>query len=158
MNKLIQKIPLNNLLLKNKNETRIIKSIGARTKSQIPSNLNIFDRNTKRMQRNSLVCDPNFRDYEYVKSEVGYRVADRIFDIKRTFDSVLDLGCQRGFVSKHLTKETCKKIHMLEMAEKMLEHADLPEEGIQVDKRVFDEENDLPFENESLDLVYSSLK
>jgi hypothetical protein len=73
-------------------------------KQDIPSNLNIFDRNTKRIQRNSIVSDTNFKDYEYIKSEVGYRVADRIFDIKRSFNTVVDLGCQRGYVSKHLEK------------------------------------------------------
>lgn len=62
----------------------------------------IFDRNVKRMQRNHLVTDPNYKDCEYIKSEVGWRVADRVFDIKRSFDNVLDLGCQRGYVSKHL--------------------------------------------------------
>lgn len=47
---------------------------------------------------------------------------------------------------------------MFEMADKLLEHADLPEEGIEIEKRVFDEEDDLPFANNSLDLVVSSLK
>ncbi len=34
----------------------------------------------------------------------------------------------------------------------------MPGEGVEVVKRVFDEENDLPFEDKSLDLVVSSLK
>lgn len=68
------------------------------------SSLYIFDRNVKRMQRNRIITDPNYQDYEYVKAEVGYRLADRVFDIKRTFNNVLDLGCQRGYVSKHLDK------------------------------------------------------
>lgn len=38
------------------------------------------------------------------------------------------------------------------------EQAELPEEGVQVEKRVFDEENDLPFGENSLDLVVSNLK
>jgi hypothetical protein len=68
------------------------------------TSLNIFDRETKRSQKNLTSLDANYKDYEYVKSEVGYRVADRVFDIKRSFDTILDLGCQRGYVSKHLTK------------------------------------------------------
>ena len=47
---------------------------------------------------------------------------------------------------------------MFESAEKMLEQAELPEKGIEIEKRVFDEENDLPFADNSLDLVVSSLK
>ena len=40
----------------------------------------------------------------------------------------------------------------------MLEQAELPEEGIEVEKKIFDEEDDLPFENNSIDLIVSSLK
>ena len=84
------------------------------------SSLNVFDRETKRLQRIRTANDPNYKDYEYIKSEVGYRVADRVFDIKRTFNAVLDLGCQRGYVSKHLTKDVVNKIYMFEMADKLL--------------------------------------
>ncbi|CAF0721073.1 unnamed protein product [Brachionus calyciflorus] len=134
-----------------------ISNILAAKNRPIPSNLNIFDRETKKLQRNRTAYDPNYKDYEYIKSEVGYRVADRVFDIKRNFNSIIDLGCQRGYVSKNLTKETVKKVYMLEMSDKMLEQAEIPEEGIEVEKRVFDEEDDLPFENESIDLIISSL-
>lgn len=68
------------------------------------TSLNVFDRETRKKQIIRASLDPQYKDYEYIKSEVGYRVVDRIFDIKRTFNSVLDLGCQRGYVSKHLTK------------------------------------------------------
>jgi len=47
---------------------------------------------------------------------------------------------------------------MYEMSEKLLEQADLPEdENVLVEKKVFDEESDLPFADNSLDLVVSSL-
>ncbi len=44
------------------------------------------------------------------------------------------------------------------MSEKLLEQAELPEKEIQIEKKVFDEEEDLPFADNSLDLVVSSLK
>lgn len=47
---------------------------------------------------------------------------------------------------------------MFDISEKMLEQAELPEEGIEVEKKIFDEEDDLPFENNSIDLIVSSLK
>lgn len=47
---------------------------------------------------------------------------------------------------------------MFDISDKMLEQAELPEEGIEVEKKVFDEEDDLPFENNSIDLIVSSLK
>ena len=102
MQKLI-KPTLKQLIYNNKRNLQLVSKLKA-PKSQLPPNLNVFDRNTKRMQRDTSVSDPNFKDYEYVKEEVGFRVADRIFDIKRSFNSVLDLGCQRGYVSKNLTK------------------------------------------------------
>ena len=74
------------------------------SKSNLPPSMNIFDRNLKKWQRNQCVLDPQAADYDYIKSEVGYRIVDRIYDIKRTFNTMLDLGCQKGYVSKHLTK------------------------------------------------------
>jgi hypothetical protein len=70
----------------------------------VTSSMNIFDRNVKLIQRNKTALHPNYKDFDYVKEEIGARVADRIFDIKRSFNTILDLGCQRGYVSKHLTK------------------------------------------------------
>ena len=98
-------------------QTKVFNS----SKSSLPpSSLNVFDRETKRIQRTRTAIDPNYKDYEYVKAEVGYRVADRVFDIKRSFNNVLDLGCQRGYVSKHITKDMVNKIYYFEMAEKIL--------------------------------------
>ncbi len=61
----------------------------------------VFDRNTKKMQRNRIAVH---KEAGWLKEEIGGRVADRIFDIKRNFDTMIDLGCQRGYVSKHLSK------------------------------------------------------
>jgi hypothetical protein len=38
------------------------------------------------------------------------------------------------------------------------EQAQLPEDDIIIEKQVFDEENDLPFGDQSIDLIVSSLK
>ena len=81
-----------------------LKCLKRSLSSKAISTLDIFDRKVKKIQRNKTALDPNSADYDYVKSEVGYRVADRIFDIKRSFNTILDLGCQKGYVSKHLSK------------------------------------------------------
>lgn len=120
------------------------------------SSVYIFDRNVKKLQRNRITNDPNYKDYEYIKSEIGWRVADRVFDITRKFDTVLDMGCQRGFVSKNFDQDVCKKIYMYEMSENLLKEAETPA-NIEVEKKVFDEEEGLPFADNSLDLVVSSL-
>lgn len=136
---------------------KVLRQISLKSYSSSSNSMFIFDRNVKRMQRNHIVTDPNYKDCEYIKSEVGWRVADRVFDIKRSFDNVLDLGCQRGYVSKHLDTHAVKKVHMFEMSENLLNAADLPKEGVLYEKKVFDEEDDLPFKDNSLDLVVSSL-
>lgn len=84
--------------------TRKLSVSAALNATKFTTSLNIFDRETKRKQKEFTCSLPNYKDYEYVKEEVGYRVADRVFDIKRSLDSIVDLGCQRGYVSKHLTK------------------------------------------------------
>ena len=78
------------------------------------TSLNIFDRETKRKQKNLTCAHPDYKQFEYVKEEIGYRIADRVFDIKRSFDNVLDLGCQRGYVTKHITK-VCSSLYSLKI-------------------------------------------
>ncbi len=46
-----------------------------------------------------------FRQYELLKDEVAWRVADRVHDIKRSFAAGLDLGCGRGHLGKVLSRE-----------------------------------------------------
>lgn len=79
------------------------QSVRVDASAKYTTSLNIFDRETKRKQKNFTCSNADFKQFEYVKEEVGYRMVDRVFDIKRTFDKVLDLGCQRGYVSRHLT-------------------------------------------------------
>ena len=101
----------------------IVNKLNPLTRRSYSSNqtiMNVFDRNIKKSQKNLAAIDPEYKNYEYLFEEVGYRVADRVFDIKRTFEKILDLGCSRGYVSKHLTKETVKKVIMLEMTDKLL--------------------------------------
>uniref|UniRef100_A0A1B6C9K2 Arginine-hydroxylase NDUFAF5, mitochondrial n=1 Tax=Clastoptera arizonana TaxID=38151 RepID=A0A1B6C9K2_9HEMI len=120
------------------------------------SPMNIFDRNAKIIQKERASLSPDIELYDYLKEEVGYRLADRVFDIKRTFKCAVDLGCNRGFVSRHILRESVEKLIMCDSSPSLLKQAKLPEEGVITEKIVVDEEN-LPFEPESLDLVISNL-
>jgi len=60
------------------------------------TSINIFDRQAKYLQRERAARAPDVAVYDYLKEEVGYRLADRIFDIKRRFKLAVDLGCGRG--------------------------------------------------------------
>ncbi|XP_056423867.1 arginine-hydroxylase NDUFAF5, mitochondrial isoform X2 [Hyla sarda] len=72
--------------------------------SRTESLFNVFDRDMKRRQKNWAANQANAHQYQYLREEVGDRVADRVFDVARTFPFALDIGCGRGYVPRHLTK------------------------------------------------------
>lgn len=117
--------------------------------------MNIFDRNTKLLQRERAAQIADVKLYDYIKNEVGYRLADRIFDIKRNFKKALDLGCGRGHVSKHILAERVEELILIDMSTSFIHQAETTEE-IKVSRIVMDEEN-FSIESNSLDLVISSL-
>lgn len=54
--------------------------------------LNIFDRYTKFLQRERAASATDVNLYDYLKDELGYRLADRVYDIKRKFKLAADIG------------------------------------------------------------------
>ena len=117
--------------------------------------MNIFDRNTKLLQRERAASAEDVKLYDYIKDEVGYRLADRIFDIKREFKTALDLGCGRGHVSKNVLRDSVEKLILADMSPTFVEQAEtMPD--VKIEKTVMDEEN-LVFEENSLDLILSCL-
>ncbi|CAH1791804.1 unnamed protein product [Owenia fusiformis] len=117
--------------------------------------MNVFDRKTKRLQKNYMAKLKDYQVYDYVHEEAGWRLADRVCDVKRKFETVVDLGCRRGHVSKHIYDDMAGKLYMCDMAEKVLEQAVLPE-TVPVSKVIVDEEF-IPFKDNSIDLFVSSL-
>lgn len=117
--------------------------------------MNVFDRKTKRKQRDRAALAKDVEVYDYIKDEIAYRMVDRIRDVTRKFPVAVDLGCGRGLMSKYLTEDEIGTLYQCEMSEKMLDQAPAPE-GVKTIKLVVDEEF-IPFKEESLDLVISSL-
>ncbi|XP_007450257.1 PREDICTED: NADH dehydrogenase [ubiquinone] 1 alpha subcomplex assembly factor 5 isoform X2 [Lipotes vexillifer] len=72
--------------------------------SASPRSLNIFDRDLKRKQKNWAARQPERIKFDYLKEEVGSRIADRVYDIARDFPLALDVGCGRGYIAQHLNK------------------------------------------------------
>lgn len=52
----------------------------------------IFCRKTKMKQRERAARSPDVQTYDYLKEELGYRLADRVCDIKRKFQLVTNIG------------------------------------------------------------------
>ncbi|KAF7388103.1 NADH dehydrogenase ubiquinone 1 alpha subcomplex assembly factor 5 [Vespula maculifrons] len=119
------------------------------------SSMNIFDRQAKLLQRERAVNASDVKLYDYIKDEVGYRLSDRIFDIKRTFKKALDFGCGRGHVSKNILKESVEELILTDMSQTALNQAET-NEGIKVERRIIDEE-ELIYQPDSLDLIISCL-
>ncbi|KAL4237834.1 NADH dehydrogenase [ubiquinone] 1 alpha subcomplex assembly factor 5 [Mactra antiquata] len=117
--------------------------------------MNVFDRRAKRLHRDRTTAMSDYKVYEYLKEEFGYRLSDRVLDIKREFNHLVDLGCGRGYVSKHLLKDSVKQIYQCEFSEKMLIQSEVSSE-VPTQRIVVDEEH-LPFKDNSLDIVVSSL-
>lgn len=92
--------------------------------------------------------------FDYLKEEVGSRIADRVYDIARDFPLALDIGCGRGYIAQHLDKETVGKIFQTDIAEHALKNSletDIPTVNILADEEF------LPFQENTFDLVVSSL-
>lgn len=79
--------------------------------------MNIFDRQTKRHQKDTAARSKDAATYDYLKDEFGYRLADRVYDIRRygkltitiyltaylrQFNLAVEVGCGRGYVAHHL--------------------------------------------------------
>jgi len=117
--------------------------------------MNVFDRNAKRTQRNRTALLESYDMYDYIKEEIGWRMADRLSDVKRKFDVAVDLGCGRGHIGKHLLLDTVGLLYQCDMADKVLAQSAVSVEVPTV-RMIVDEEH-LPFRLNSLDLVISSL-
>ncbi|XP_035668090.1 arginine-hydroxylase NDUFAF5, mitochondrial-like isoform X1 [Branchiostoma floridae] len=123
--------------------------------------MNVFDRKTKRKQKNWTASRPDHEDFDYLRDEVAYRIADRVCDVSRKFPVALDLGCGKGYISKYLNKDIVETLYQCDTSEKMLEHyyflqatnrpSEVPTLTFQADEEF------LPCKDNSLDLVVSCL-
>uniref|UniRef100_A0A8I5TWS9 Arginine-hydroxylase NDUFAF5, mitochondrial n=2 Tax=Pongo TaxID=9599 RepID=A0A8I5TWS9_PONAB len=122
--------------------------------STSPRTLNIFDRDLKRKQKNWAARQPEPTKFDYLKEEVGSRIADRVYDIPRNFPLALDLGCGRGYIAQYLNKETIGKFFQADIAENALKNSletEIPTVSVLADEEF------LPFRENTFDLVVSSL-
>ncbi|MCL4126142.1 UNVERIFIED_CONTAM: hypothetical protein GTU68_038838 [Idotea baltica] len=84
-------------------------SLSSATQKETNTQMRVFDRQTKLLQRERAAHLPDHHVFDYLKEEVGYRLGDRILDIKKEMKDGLDLGCGKGFVSKNIMDVSKKK-------------------------------------------------
>uniref|UniRef100_A0A8C6T535 Arginine-hydroxylase NDUFAF5, mitochondrial n=1 Tax=Neogobius melanostomus TaxID=47308 RepID=A0A8C6T535_9GOBI len=118
------------------------------------SGVNVFDRQMKRRQRDWASSLSNATQFEYVREEVGARVADRVYDVARTFPLALDLGCGRSFIAEHLTTDVVEQLYLTDVSSNCLSR--LRDGGIP-SRCVLADEEFLPFKDDTFDLVLSGM-
>ncbi|KAK0379963.1 methyltransferase [Colletotrichum limetticola] len=136
----------------------------------------VFNRRTKWLQKERAASNPEAsRQADYLKDEVANRLCERLLDIKRSFPRALDLGANSCNVARALTRENpdpdpskpiseplAARIGELVAAESshtlLHRDADLPfNNDISITRTVLVDEEHVPFEPASFDLVLSSL-
>ncbi|XP_027139510.1 arginine-hydroxylase NDUFAF5, mitochondrial isoform X2 [Larimichthys crocea] len=129
-----------------RNEARRGMSVSGR------GNMNVFNREMKKRQKNWAASLQDGHHYDYLRDEVGCRVADRVYDIARTFPLALDIGGGKSHIAEHLSKEVVERVFLTDVSEKtLMRQSEMPTH------RVLADEEFLPFKENTFDLVVSSL-
>ncbi|KAK0626800.1 S-adenosyl-L-methionine-dependent methyltransferase [Immersiella caudata] len=136
----------------------------------------VFNPRTKWLQkeRSAANVEPS-RQSDYLKDEIASRVCERLVDIKRDFPRVLDLGANSCNIARALTREIVdpdpsvpvipplsSKIGELVAAESsqslLYRDANLAfNDELQLARQVLRDDETLPFDAESFDMVLSSM-
>lgn len=74
-----------------------------------------------------------------MKEEIGFRLSDRLFDIKKEFEHGVDLGGGRGFLTRHILAETVKNLKVYDISPTMLDQV-YGTPGINIEKHLQTEE------------------
>uniref|UniRef100_A0A3B1IXE8 Arginine-hydroxylase NDUFAF5, mitochondrial n=1 Tax=Astyanax mexicanus TaxID=7994 RepID=A0A3B1IXE8_ASTMX len=122
--------------------------------SRAGGTMNVFDRNMKKRQKSWASALQDNHKYDYLRDEVGIRVADRVYDIARTFPLALDVGCGKSHIAEHLSKEVVERFFLTDISEGLLRQTkpcEMPTHCVLADEEF------LPFQENTFDLVVSSL-
>ncbi|GAA6225664.1 NADH dehydrogenase [ubiquinone] 1 alpha subcomplex assembly factor 5 [Lates japonicus] len=116
--------------------------------------MNVFNREMKKRQKNWAASLQDGHQYDYLRDEVGGRVADRVYDIARTFPLALDIGGGKSHIAEHLSKDVVERLFLTDISESTLKQrrqTEIPTHCVLADEEF------LPFKENTFDLVMSSL-
>uniref|UniRef100_A0A3Q2Y504 Arginine-hydroxylase NDUFAF5, mitochondrial n=1 Tax=Hippocampus comes TaxID=109280 RepID=A0A3Q2Y504_HIPCM len=116
------------------------------------SSRSVFDRSMKKKQKEWAGSGRDTRKYDYLRDEVGSRVADRVYDVARTFPLALEIGAGRGHVAQHLSRDAVERLFVTDISEAALNvGGEMRWHALAADEEF------LPFRENSFDLVLSSM-
>ncbi|XP_058496800.1 arginine-hydroxylase NDUFAF5, mitochondrial [Solea solea] len=118
------------------------------------SGMKVFDRRMKRRQRSWSARQEDTELYDYLRDEVGSRLADRVHDIARTFPLALDVGGGKNHITQHLSNDVVERLFLTDVSEETLKRR---RRGEIATHCVVADEEFLPFKENTFDLVVSSL-
>ncbi|KAI6163234.1 S-adenosyl-L-methionine-dependent methyltransferase [Pisolithus thermaeus] len=104
----------------------------------------VFDRNAKRLQKDFAARrdgGARSRTVDYIRDEVSERLMERFLDIKKKFDTVVDLGCGPGHFSKLLEPDKTRKVVMIDSSKESLYRDPDEEFDVEIERIHVDEEN-----------------
>ncbi|KAJ3775694.1 S-adenosyl-L-methionine-dependent methyltransferase [Lentinula raphanica] len=104
----------------------------------------VFDRETKRHQKDQAAYKDggdSSRTVDYVRDEVADRMMERLEDIKRKFNTIVDLGSGSGHLTKLLDPNTTQKCIMIDSSRGALHRDPNSEFDVDVERIHADEEN-----------------
>lgn len=116
--------------------------------------MNVFNREMKRRQKDWAASLQQRHQYDYLREEVGARVADRVFDIARTFPLALDVGGGKSHIAEHLNTDVVQRLILTDISQQTLIHrkqTEISTVSVQADEEF------LPFRESTFDLVLSSM-
>ena len=112
----------------------------------------IFNRSLKQIQRDNSILNPQ----SYLRDEMASRLCDRLFDIKRTFPNMLDLGSGSGHVLKHIDPSIVQSLTCFEMSREMLNSSQSHSHSLSHVEFKQGDESNLPWKENTFDAVVSN--
>lgn len=127
----------------------------------------VFNSSVKRVQREVAIRRESAEDFEYLRNEVAGRVVDRLDDVKRDFAVIMDLGANAANLSPLLrSRRGVERLVHVDSSAVVLEEGkrrmklregERTSGAPRVEYVATDLEQELPFPDDTFDLVISSL-